>query len=160
MTETEYLRLLADYVALIYHEARTVRHLVREGLVGPEQWKYLVSLPVNRDHAWGELQETRRRARIARTPREALTPFEQRFRVSLPQLIEMYEHKSWRGSAYGGNAWASIAHLVREFAKLLDSGNLDAAQQILEQLARARHNTGFVRDKLVRLDNALIGSSS
>ncbi len=152
MTESEYIHLLGDYVALVFHEARNVRHLVREGVIEPDPWKYLTSLPVNRDSAWKELQGLRGEARSARTSHELVKLFEDRFHVSLSQLVEMYEHRAWRGNAYGGNAWATITRLVGELVVYLDSGRFAEAQQVLDRLKSTHHNTGRLNDKLTNLD--------
>lgn len=147
--------LLADYVALVYHEARNVRHLIRAGAIEPEEWKYLVSLPVNRDEAWQALQDVRAQARQANDPAGVLHIFERRFRVSLAQLVALYGNQAWRNQAYGGNAWERVAELVRQLAECLDAGRLSEADGLLGALRIARHNTGAVIDKLSRLDRAL-----
>lgn len=152
---TACLGSLADYLTLVYHEARNVRHLIHGGFIEAAPWRSLISLPVNREKAWRELQDTRAKARKAQTPREALSLFERRFNISLQQLIELYGHNAWRGGAYGGNAWSGIAQLVRDFSEYLESGRIVEAQDILARLALARHNTGLISEKLHRLDRIL-----
>jgi len=147
--------LLADYLALVYHEARNVRHLSQGGYIDAAPWASLISLPVNRERAWRELQSTRAKARLAHTAAEALSLFRRRFHVSLPQLIELYQHKAWRGAAYGGNAWNGIAQGVLDVAECLEAGRIVEAREILARLAQARHNTGLVSEKLHRLDRVL-----
>ena len=51
MDDPDRLARLAEYVSLVYHEARNVRHLIRAGAVKPEKWKYLIALPTNREEA-------------------------------------------------------------------------------------------------------------
>lgn len=148
------LAWLADYVALVYHEARNVRHLIRAGVAQPEEWKYLVALPVNRDAAWQALQDVRAQARGANDTAGVLQVFERRFRVSLAQLVEIYGNQAWRSGSYGGNAWERIAELVRKLAACLDAGRLSEADGLLEALRIVRHNTGALIDKLSRLDRA------
>lgn len=61
----DYLSILIDYTTLVYHEARNVRHLLRAHHIEPNDWKYLIALPVNRNKAWEALQDTPRAAKQA-----------------------------------------------------------------------------------------------
>ena len=150
-----YLERLANYVALVYHEARNVRHLIRARAIEAEAWKYLVALPVNRDEAWRALQATRLEAQRAKTARGLLLTFERRFRVPLIQLVELYGNPGWRNGAYGGNAWKRITELVQKLAACLESGRLSDADELFDSLGAERHNTGTIADKLSGLDEAL-----
>ncbi len=152
------LAWLADYLSLVYHEARNVRHLVRDRAVEPDLWKYLVPLPVNRDEAWRALQDVRAKARRADSAAGILQIFERRFRVSLAQLVSLYDNPAWRNQPFGGNAWKGIAELVRDLASCLEAGRLSDADELLHTLRVARHNTGAVIDKLCRLDQRLRGT--
>jgi hypothetical protein len=147
--------LLVDYVALVYHEARNVRYLIRVRAVEPEAWKYLVTLPVNRHKAWEALQGIRAEAHQAETVRAALLPFERRFKVTLEQLLVLYDNPAWRHAAYGGNAWKIIATLVWSLAAALEKDQLDEVSGVLTRLFQAQHNTGSVVAKLRQLDEAL-----
>ena len=149
------LAWLADYVALVYHEARNVRHLIHIRAIEPGVWKYVVALPVHRDEAWRALQDVRALAREAKASTKILHIFERRFRVSMADLIALYGHQAWRNASFGGNAWARVAILVAQLAECLDSGRLDEADGFLAALRGARHNTGAVIDKLARLDRVL-----
>jgi hypothetical protein len=150
---------LADFITLVYHEARNARHLIRERVIEPEQWKYLVALPVNRDEAWQALQDVRAQARRARSAATLLKVFERRFRVSLSPLVTLYGHEAWRNTRYGGNAWETIADLVRQLASCLEAGRLSDADELIKTLSITRHNTGTVSDKLFRLDQGLGGGT-
>lgn len=151
----ERLSLLVDYIALVYHEARNVRHLVKGHTVEHEQWKYLVALPVNKHKAWEELHSTRLEAKNAETVRNALLPFERRFQVELEELQALYGHPAWRNSACGGNAWKKITELVQLLSAALQEGQWEEADRLLSALADARHNTGLVAAKLHLLDAAM-----
>ncbi len=151
----EHLPLLVDYAALVYHEARNVRHLIQERAVEPESWKYLVALPVNRNKAWEALQGIRSEAQKAETVRAALLPFERRFKVTLEQLQVLYDHPTWRNAANGGNAWKAITELVLRLAVALEKGQSDEVSGLLAMLSQAQHNTGSVVTKLCQLDAAL-----
>lgn len=151
----EHLALLVDYTALIYHEARNVRHLIHAQAIAPDSWKYLVALPINRIKAWEEIQSIRSKAKKAQTVREVLLPFERRFKVTLEQLNELYDHPSWRSSAYGGNAWKRITELVLGLANALDKGDSEEVTRLLTLLSQANHNNGSVASKLRQLDEAI-----
>src|SRR5579859_609319 len=154
LSDPDRFACLAAYAALVYHEARNVRHLIRAGVVEPQEWKYLVALPVNREAAWQALQDARAQARQANDATGVLEVFELRFRVSLTQLVELYGNQAWRSQPYGGNAWKRIAELVRKLAACLDAGRLSEAEGLLDALRTVRHNTGTLVDKLSRLDRA------
>lgn len=144
---------LADLIALVYHEARNVRHLIKAGFIDPAPFTHLVSLPVNRDEAWAALQDYRTAALNAKSDSEAAMVFERRFGVSLAELAAVYANDRWRNSAYGGNAWFAITLKV---ADLLELGDEDAAAPtMIEEIAAMRHNTGTIQEKLERLDSRL-----
>ncbi len=154
------LHNLIDAVALVYHEARNVRHLIRGRRIEPQEWKYLTALPTNRDAAWADLQDLRQRAKEMSTPQESLEAFEKRFHVSLARLEWLYAHPSWRNSSYGGNAWHGVTQLVQVFAECLDSGLDEQVATVRERLRAAQHNTGSVQDKLAKLDRSLTSQRS
>ena len=145
----------ADFVTLVYHEARNVRHVIRAGAVDLEPWKQIVSLPTNRDDAWVALQDIRQTARSRADVRSTLQGLEERFRVALPQLEDLYGNAAWRNSAYGGNAWFGITKSVRRLAECLDQRMGEEAAEVRACLLAARHNTGTVMEKLRRLDEVL-----
>lgn len=124
-------------------------------LFEPEAWKYLVALPVNRNKAWEALQDIRAKAQQAETVQAALFPFEQWFKVTLEQLKVLYDNPAWRNAAYGGNAWKTIATLVRRLAAALEKDQADEVSGLLTMLSQAQHNTGSVVAKLRQLDEAL-----
>ena len=150
--ETRHIHILADHVALTYHEARNVRHLVKAGFLDVKTWKFLIALPTNRVDAWVELQPLRRRASEATSPGEVLDIFGARFRVSLQQLLHMFANPAWRGSGYGGNAWQEIAAYIFELVEALKTKDVNRVQTAGAQLVSAHHNTGTIADKLSKLD--------
>jgi atypical dual specificity phosphatase len=153
--QAERLQWLADYLTLVYHEARNVRHLIKANAIEQEPWKMLVALPVNRDMAWKQIQKSRATTREARTVTEILRVFEGRFKVSLDQLVLLYSNPAWRSGSFGGNAWKVIAQHVRDLASSLGFGQLTEADRLLEGLRSLRHNTGLLIEKLLRLDETL-----
>lgn len=150
----EEFNILCDSVALIYHESRNIRHLLHAGLLNPDPWRFVVSLPTNRDAAWHEIVPLRDRAQKTLSVAGALDVFERRFHVSLLDLSEMFSNQNWRHARlYGGNAWARITDLAIQLAEALrnkDGGA--AAYGTAKQLKEARHNTGSVQQKIAKLE--------
>ena len=149
---------LCDSVALIYHESRNVRHLVHKKLVEGERWRFIVSLPTNRADAWREIISLRGKALESSLVDSALLVFESRFHVSLHDLSEMFGNENWRHAKhFGGNAWAEIAKLAIQLVEALRNKDEIAAKQIATQLNSAKHNTGFVHEKIARLEKERLG---
>ena len=149
------LNVFCDSVALIYHESRNVRHLLSKGLLNLEPWRFVVSLPTNRDHAWREIAPLRDKARQALSVDDALNVFKSRFHVSLIDLSEMFANENWRHARhYGGNAWAGITRLAVQLAEALQSKDRDAVFELATQLKGSQHNTGSVQEKITRLEKA------
>lgn len=148
--------MLCNAAALLYHEARNVRHLVNKGYIDKDPWRVLVSLPVNRDSAWQQVSTLRDKAKRAQTVTKALGVFEQRFRVSISDLRGMFGNKNWRHKRmYGGNAWESIADLTMRLAAAIESDEVVTATNLTSELKAAQHNTGSVAEKLARLEAAI-----
>ena len=148
--------VLPDYVSLLYHEARNVRHLIRAGHISAEGWEKIVSLPNNRDEAWKVIQPFRNSAKEMESASECLRVFEQRFEANLSALQEMFEDPNWRhAKMYGGNAWAQIAATVSKLVQAIQSGQSSDQDAALDALRYAEHNTGTVEAKLQKLDASL-----
>jgi hypothetical protein len=142
-------------LALVYHESRNVRHLIRQGLLDETMWRFIVSLPTNRDEAWRQVSPLRDKALESRSVEAALRLFEERFRVSLEDLSEMLANEHWRHTKnYGGNAWANIVRLVIDLGTALRNSEESAAAELASQIKNARHNTGSVYEKLERLERS------
>lgn len=145
--------LFCDSVALIYHESRNVRHLLRKGILNREPWRFIESLPTNRDDAWREIAPLRDKARHTLSVDDALNVFKSRFHVSLRDLVVMFANDNWRhAKLYGGNAWAGITQLAVQLAEALRNKDRDAVSIIATQLKESRHNTGSVQEKIARLE--------
>jgi len=143
-----------DVVALIYHEARNVRHLVRKGLFQEQQWRFLISLPINREDAWDKISAVRGEACKQSSADGVLRVFQNRFRVSLHDLREMFANQNWRhAKSYGGNAWAGITDLAMALSDAIRKDRADEANELLAKLEIARHNTGSLSEKLAKLEN-------
>lgn len=147
-----WLALFIAYVSLLYHEARNVRFLIREGHFQKGEFPVLVSLPTNRDKAWIAMAEVRRDSAAAATIGGAVQYFEDYFRVSLEQLAVLFAHGGWKHSQIGGNAWGRIAEPILELREALDAGDPLRVSRLLGAIPNMSHNTGRVGDKLRSLN--------
>jgi hypothetical protein len=89
------VRLLADGLALVYHEARHVRHLVRAKYLSAAGWERLLNLPTNRVDAWRAVQGVRIAAAAARTANKAARRFELQFSKSQADIQDPYSNDHW-----------------------------------------------------------------
>ena len=147
----------ADVLSVLYHEGRNVRHLAknRQMDVDPIYLSLSERLATNRYQAWAQIQSIRRRAAESVSGESAEQVFIQHFSLSLDDLVVLYEHPGWKGSAYGGNAWFSIAKMATELRELIDARKEREAERHVGSILEAYHNTGRVRDKLRNLDTWL-----
>ena len=145
---------LIDYVCLLYHEARNVRHPLKAGKL-PDDSKYaeLTSLPVNRNHAWDSMKSVREKADVALSAAEVVHVFHSRYGLTLAGLQDLYNDSCWRDSAFGGNKWAPICTAVRQLVEAADAGDTTRTRELLENIPQIKHNTGTVGKKLLELQN-------
>jgi hypothetical protein len=147
-----------SFLALVYHEARNVRHLIRAGSVDRVRYRLIVdSLPKNSDEAWAAMQELRLAARAAAGATAAVDMFSRRFGLTLEELEDLYANSTWKDYAdvYGGTAWRVIVHDVIELRDALERGDDERAEKLLSRLPERGHNTepvDGVAKKLARLD--------
>lgn len=149
--------IFVDVVALLYHEARNVRHLKRAEHAGLEKYNRLVHLAANRYHAWAQIQELRKSAGRCSSAREAEAVFRGRFRVTLDDLEVLYAHPGWKDSAFGGNEWLKVARRVIRLRDAIGRGDVQVQKELLEEILNLCHNTGSVKSKLEELDAYLEG---
>jgi hypothetical protein len=149
------LQQFSDLLALIYHEARNVRHLVRQGLIPEQEWRSLISLPANRIEAWKRVSQLRDAAYAQASPDGVLKLFQNQFHVCLYDIRKMFANDNWRhAKAYGGNAWAGITDFAIALAAAIRERHPDETEYLLAELSKLRHNNGFLMDKLVELETA------
>jgi hypothetical protein len=153
---TDAVKLLADGLTLVYHEARHVRHLVRASHLSATGWERLLSLPTNRVAAWRTLQDTRKAAAEAQTVQKAAGRFEKRFAMSLASLQDLYTNEHWKhAEGVGGHAWRGVTAAVSALRDAIEWGDAGEIEGAAQSLLRARHNNGTVRDKIAELDAAI-----
>lgn len=149
------LSSFASYLSRVYHEARNVRFLIKKGFREAGPYERVRSLPENREAAWAEVQVFRLRASWSGTPAAACDLFARRFRLTLKELVELYEDEHWMDAPRGGNRWAEITRSVIKLRDALSRGDAGRAAELLESMPNMCHNTGMVGDKLRRLDASL-----
>jgi hypothetical protein len=149
------LKALCDLVTLIYHEARNVRHLLRQQILFEHEWRFLVSLPTKREDAWRRLSAIRDEAYKQSSVDGIFNIYERHFHVSLSDLREMFGNDNWRhAKSYGGNAWAGIADFGIKLGQAIRQRDASETEHLLGELSKLKHNNGFLLDKLTDLENS------
>jgi len=76
----------------------------------------------------------------------------------LLKLLDLFKNEHWRhAKSHGGNAWARITEHVLQLAEALRNNDISRAEEIAVLLKNARHNTGALMEKLIRLEKARLG---
>jgi hypothetical protein len=143
-----------DYLCLLYHEARNVRHLIKRGYVEAARFQKLQSLPTKKFDAWVKLEPLRAKSSAANSASAAVEVFVQYFGLSIRDLAELFEDPHWKNSSSGGNAWAGITACVDHLKDSIDHHDAVEVDGLLKQLPLMRHNTGMVGDKLRSLSTS------
>jgi hypothetical protein len=153
------LALFADGLALVFHEARHVRHLIKAGFVPAISWSALTMLAANRVVAWRQIQPQRMSASKEAEAAQAAAVFEARFNKGLTELSDLYRNPHWRHAAHvGGHAWLAVAAAVSALGSAIDSAGSNEISLRSEELLMAKHNNGSIAAKIVDLDQQ-IGST-
>ena len=154
----EFIGPFADYVTLVYHEARNVRHLVRDGHVEKESYKRIISsLSENPEIAWQQLQRVRIATKKAKSTKRIEKIFQDRFGKDLEELVVLFRNPEWRHAKLrGGNEWAKVTRAVIEFRDAIETNNVGRASELREYIRGMDHNTGKVEAKLYKLDAYLL----
>lgn len=146
----------ADFVTLAYHEARNVRHLVKEGRLDKAPYRLLIDiLPKDKTEAWKKMQPLRHQAFAAASAHEAEEVFRKAFGLSLEDLILLSESSHWSGTRRGGNKWAEIDRAVVKLRDAIDHRDGKRTTELLCQLPTMSHNTGLLGEKLRKLDEGV-----
>ena len=149
------LEAYVGYLCLVYHEARNVRHLIKEGFLARESYEKLMSLPRNREDAWAAVQDLRTRAARSGSVTAASEVFAIQFGLGLDELVDLYEDSHWRHSAFGGNRWSGITRSLIALRDALDEDNAVEVVDLIGRIPAMSHNTGQVLEKLRGLDASL-----
>jgi hypothetical protein len=150
------LRIFVDGLALVYHEARNVRHLIKKGYLEPDGWEEIIKLPGNRREAWKQLQTLRGIGKESSLASQASARFAAKFGRSVDELITLYQNPNWRHAAgYGGHKWIDVTEIVRDLGSALEEGRANDASVFCNDLIASSHNNGLVRDKIRRMDESI-----
>ena len=150
------LRIFVDGLALIYHEARNVRFLIKDGNLEPDRWEELIKLPKNRGKAWEQLQTLRGIGKESSLASQASARFAAKFGPSVDELITLYQNPHWKDAAgYGGHKWINVTEIVRDLGSALEEGRANDASVFCDDLIASSHNNGLVRDKIRRMDESI-----
>lgn len=156
ISTTDAVKLLADGLALVYHEARHARHLVKAGHLSATGWERLLSLPTNRVEAWRTVQAVREAAADEQAAGKAAGRFERRFGKSLANLEDLYANGHWKhAAAVGGHAWRGVTAAVEALRDAIERGHVNEIEGAAQSLLTASHNNGAVRGKIAELDAAV-----
>jgi hypothetical protein len=148
------IELFSDYVALAYHEARNVRHLVKKGYFEKGQYRLLIDgLPNERVEAWKRLYPLRRQAASAADARKAADVFCRAFGHSLEDFVVLSKDSHWSGTRKGGNRWAEIDQALVELRDAMSRCDDEGVAELLSQIPKMPHNTGYLGEKLEMLEN-------
>lgn len=152
----EDMRLFVDVLTLAFHEARNVRHLVKDGKLAKAPFRVLIDgLPTNKYEAWKALQPLRAQAVKAPSAASAEAVFCLRFGLSLEQLAELSSSPHWAGTARGGNQWVKIERAAIALRDAIDNEENSRVADLMVSIPEMRHNTGSVVKKLADLDASI-----
>jgi hypothetical protein len=150
------IAFFADYIALAYHEARNVRHLVKQGHLDKVRYRFLMDkMPTNRIEAWRKIQPLRHQAASEVSADKAMAVFWRAFGLSLEDLVVLSENLHWSGTQKGGNRWAEIDRRLVELREAIGKNDEKRAAELVQELPQMRHNTGNLSDKLRSLDKCI-----
>ena len=143
---------LVDFICLLYHEARNVRHPIKAGKLSNEsKYSKLLTLPPNRDKAWQQMGKLRNKAASFSQISEIRNLFQNVYGISIEELLILYQEPCWKGSLYGGNKWAPICSKIIELLEAIESGDNLKSSKLFAIIPKMEHNTGTVEKKLRRL---------
>lgn len=147
------IKLFADGLTLVYHESRNVRFLVKKRHLARDGWERLVNLPSDRVQAWEAFQTLRKAARGISIAVRVAQVFEKQFGCGLEDLERLYKNPNWKhAGARGGHAWYRVTQLVMKLGHALDCSDHAAIDETCHALLKARHNNGWLRNKITELD--------
>jgi len=149
------MRDFVNLICLLYHEARNVRHPLKEGkLAKEEKYLKLTNLPNGRDKAWIKMAEFRGKVSNCKDIDKVVNAFQKEYGMGLDELLSPYKEPCWKNTDYGGNRWAPICSKIMELVEVIKTGDSLKAVQMIKEILRMEHNTGVVCEKLYNLTKA------
>jgi hypothetical protein len=142
----------ADYVTLVYHEARYLTEL------GTPEVK-LLSEKLSKEKcpdryvAWKALQPLRQTATRLQTANAIHAFFTARLGVSLERVAVLFGDRRWDGRAVGGKRWAVAASKLVEIEGAIEANQTEVSERLFGELSRMEHNSRrTLKAKLEHLD--------
>jgi hypothetical protein len=145
---------IAELICAVYHEARNVRDPVRLGMVD-ERTRYaaLLGLSTQPRAAWREMSGIRSAAGKANSADMAGEIFTRRFRLTLAELVELYQQPCWSDLPTGGPTWAKIAVKLWELVGIHALGDEPRSAQLYCRLLEMPIGSGRLVDRLKSLQS-------
>lgn len=147
------LLFFTEYLALVYHEARSARRLIQLNAVSKKTFGMIVDrLPPDDEQAWKRLIPVQQRCAEAKSAKEVEEVFAKEFGCGLQDLQTLFTNPAWkRLPQYGGPRWAAIADVVGRLSGALDDSDQQQVVKLIEEISAMHHNSGTVHEKLARL---------
>jgi hypothetical protein len=150
------IQLLADGLALVYHEARHVRFLTTAGHLPLEPWAAFIDLPRSRIDAWRAILPWRKSAAQQTSGAAAAEVFRSEYERTAAELAVLFAHPQWAHTeALGGPVWGRVVAFVLTLRDTIDSEDLTELLPACARLTYARHTEGRLRVKIAELDRAV-----
>ena len=149
------MRFLVDLICLLFHEARNVRHPIKDGKLSKDQrYIKLLNLHHGRDEAWIQMSKIREKASTFKNTNEIVILFQKNYGIKINELLDLFNEPCWRNTQYGGNKWAPICSKIIELLNTMNSESSTKTAQITYDILLMDHNTGYVAKKLHELKEA------
>ena len=154
--QAEAIQLLADGLALVYHEARHVRFLVSEGHLPLEPWGALIDLPREGVEAWRAILPWRKKAATETSGAAAVEVFRKEYERPAADLAVLFAKPNWHHTeGVGGVVWGRVVASVLTLRDTIDAGDPEETAAACSHLVYARHSEGRLRTKIAELDRAV-----
>jgi hypothetical protein len=148
-------QLFADYVTLVYHEARYLTELDTPEVKLLCQKLSKEKCP-NRYVAWKVLQPLRQTATRLPTANSIHALFTARLGVSLERVAVLFGDRRWDGRGVGGKRWADAARKLVEIEEAIEAKQTEVSERLFAELFRMEHNSRrTLKAKLEHLDASL-----
>jgi hypothetical protein len=145
---------VTELICLAYYEARNVRNPVRLGkVVDRGRYASLLGLSPYGRAAWREMSGLRSAAARSTSADLAAEVFAKRFRLTLAELVELYQQPFWSDVAMGGSAWAKIVLTIWELVGVHALGDELASAELYFDLLESPINSERVKDRLKSLQS-------
>jgi hypothetical protein len=145
---------IAELICVAYHEARNIREPIRLGKVsGRSRYAALLGLSTQAQAAWRELSGLRTAAGKASSADMAAEIFARRFRLTLAELVELFQQPFWEDVPTGGPVWAKIVLRLWELVGIHALGDDPGSAELYRDLLEMPTESGRLGDRLKSLQS-------